>query len=110
MNWYPLRLSTPVKQHVFGGRAIPERLGRAGLPDGPVAETWEVSDVEGNGARVLDGALAGRTLRELTQEHPDELVGPGRRGPRFPLLTKFIDAHHPLPVHLHPDDTAAREH
>jgi mannose-6-phosphate isomerase len=44
---HPLRLTTPVKQQVFGGRAIAERPGRRGLPDGPVAETWEVSDVEG---------------------------------------------------------------
>ncbi len=109
VNWYPMRLTTPVKQHVFGGRAIPERLGRTGLPDGPVAETWEVSDVEGEHAHVLNGALAGHTLRELALGHPDELVGRGWRGPRFPLLTKFIDAHRPLPVHLHPDDTAARK-
>ncbi|WP_369205091.1 type I phosphomannose isomerase catalytic subunit [Streptomyces sp. PU-14G] len=108
MHWYPLRLSTPVKQHVFGGRALPDRLGRSGLPDGPVAETWEVSDVEGDQATVVDGPIAGRSLRELTLRHPDELVGDGWRGPRFPLLTKFIDAHHALPVHLHPDDADAR--
>ncbi|POX38758.1 mannose-6-phosphate isomerase [Streptomyces sp. Ru73] len=109
MDWYPLRLTTPVKQHVFGGRAIPDGLGRGGMPDGPVAETWEVSDVDGDGARIGNGALAGQTLRRLTHEHPDGLVGRGWRGPRFPLLTKFIDGHRPLPVHLHPDDTAARE-
>ncbi|MEU5393918.1 hypothetical protein [Streptomyces tibetensis] len=58
MDWHPLRLTTPVKQHVFGGRAIAEQLGRTGLPDGPVAETWEVSDVEGDASTVLDGPLA----------------------------------------------------
>ncbi|WP_052867918.1 type I phosphomannose isomerase catalytic subunit [Streptomyces niger] len=109
MDWYPLRLTTPVKQHVFGGRAIPDQLGRGGLPEGPVAETWEVSDVDGDGARIGNGPLAGRPLRQLTLEHPEELVGRGRHGTRFPLLTKFIDGHRPLPVHLHPDDTAARE-
>ncbi|MBZ4018999.1 class I mannose-6-phosphate isomerase [Streptomyces purpurogeneiscleroticus] len=108
MDWYPLRLTTPVKQHVFGGRAIPDRLGRGGLPEGPVAETWEVSDVDGEGARIGNGALAGWTLRRLTLEHPAELVGRGWHGPRFPLLTKYIDGHRPLPVHLHPDDAAAR--
>ncbi|MFI8993052.1 class I mannose-6-phosphate isomerase [Streptomyces sp. NPDC053542] len=110
MDWYPLRLTTPVKQHVFGGRAIPDGLGRGGLPEGPVAETWEVSDVDGEGARIGNGAFAGWSLRRLTLEHPGELVGRDwRGGPRFPLLTKFIDGHHPLPVHLHPDDAAARE-
>ncbi|MET9295326.1 class I mannose-6-phosphate isomerase [Streptomyces sp. NPDC003077] len=108
MHWYPLTLTTPVKPHVFGGRAIPERLGRTGLPDGRIAETWEVSDVEREGARVEDGPLAGVSLRRLTREHPDALVGRGWRGPRFPLLTKFIDATGPLPVHLHADDADAR--
>ncbi|MFI7015519.1 class I mannose-6-phosphate isomerase [Streptomyces sp. NPDC050164] len=108
MDWYPLRLTTPVKQHVFGGRALAERLGRTGLPDGRVAETWEVSDVDGEGARVADGSLAGRTLRRLVEDHPDELVGRGRRGPRFPVLTKFIDGTGALPVHLHADDDTAR--
>ncbi|MER6712589.1 mannose-6-phosphate isomerase [Streptomyces sp. NPDC006129] len=108
MDWYPLRLTTPVKQHVFGGRVLAGRLGRTGLPDGPVAETWEVSDVDGEGARVADGSLAGHTLRRLVEEHPDELMGRGWRGPRFPVLTKFIDGTGTLPVHLHADDDTAR--
>ncbi|MDT0389453.1 type I phosphomannose isomerase catalytic subunit [Streptomyces dubilierae] len=110
MNWYPLRLTTPVKQHVFGGRAIAERLGRTGLPDGPVAETWEVSDVDGDASTVADGPLAGQTLRQLMAGHAEELLGPlPHPGPRFPLLTKFIDGRGRLPVHLHADDATARE-
>lgn len=108
MDWCPLRLTTPVKQHLFGGRAIPDRLGRTGLPAGRIAETWEVSDVPGDGARVREGPLAGLSLRELTERDPEGLVGRGWRGPRFPLLTKYIDATGPLPVHLHADDEAAR--
>ncbi|MEG8278898.1 type I phosphomannose isomerase catalytic subunit [Streptomyces sp. AHA2] len=109
MHWHPLRVTAPVKQHVFGGRAIAERLGRTGLPDGPIAETWEVSDVEGDASTVLDGPLAGRTLRQIVAEHPGELLGPRLRpGPRFPLLTKFIDGRGALPVHLHADDATAR--
>ena len=108
VRWTPLKLSTPVARHVFGARRIPELLGRAGLPDGPIAATWECSDVDGKGAAVQDGPLAGRSLHELATEHPDELVGRGWRGPRFPVLTKFIDGTGMLPVHLHADDKAAR--
>ena len=43
--WRPLHLSTQVAPHVFGGRAIVERLGRDDLPPGRVGETWEISDV-----------------------------------------------------------------
>ncbi|MGW2713033.1 class I mannose-6-phosphate isomerase, partial [Streptomyces sp. NPDC001356] len=108
VSWYPLRLSTPVKQHVFGGRALTDRLGRMDLPDGPVAETWEVSDVDGEGATVTEGPLAGRSLRELTERYPGALLGDRPHGPRFPLLTKFIDGTGALPVHLHADDATAR--
>ena len=108
MDWYPLHLSTSVKQHVFGGRAIADALGRSGLPDGPVAETWEVSDVDGEVGLVQEGPLAGTPLRELVTRDPDGLVGAGWRGSRFPILTKFIDGTGALPVHVHPDDEAAR--
>ncbi|WP_330341591.1 class I mannose-6-phosphate isomerase [Streptomyces sp. NBC_00557] len=108
MDWHPLRLTTPVKRHVFGGGALAGRWGRTGLPDTPVAETWEVSDVDGQGATVTEGPLAGRTVRHLAEQYPDELVGRGWRGAHFPVLTKFIDATGPLPVHLHADDVTAR--
>ncbi|MEU6665590.1 class I mannose-6-phosphate isomerase [Streptomyces sp. NPDC046727] len=108
MEWYPLRLTTPVRQHVFGGRVLADRWGRAGLPDGPVAETWEVSDVDGEVATVTAGPLAEHSLRRLVEEYPQELVGRGWRGARFPVLTKLIDATGMLPVHLHADDETAR--
>jgi mannose-6-phosphate isomerase len=108
MQWTPLALSTPIAQHVFGERLIPDRLGKTGLPEGRIAETWECSDVDGKGAIVHDGPLAGRSLRELVERHPDELVGRGWRGPYFPVLTKFIDGTGMLPVHLHADDAAAQ--
>jgi mannose-6-phosphate isomerase class I len=110
MDWYPLRLPAPPRPLVFGGHVLARDLRKPGLPDWSVAETWEVSDVDGYAADVLDGPLAGRSLRSLTVEHGEELVGPGWSGERFPLLTKFIDASGTLPVHLHADDDAAREH
>lgn len=102
MRWYPLRLTTSVRHYVFGGRAIPEKVGKPGMPDGRIAETWEVNDEEGGNATVIDGSLAGLTLRELTQRYPDELVGPGWRGDRFPLVTKFVDARLMLPIQARP--------
>ncbi|PLR45763.1 class I mannose-6-phosphate isomerase [Chimaeribacter arupi] len=107
MKAYPLSLTLPLATHIFGGHNIRERLGKAGLPDGRIAETWEVSDVDGMIATVKNGELAGQTLRELTERYPDHLVAPGWRGPHFPLLTKFIDGNGMLPVHLHANDEAA---
>lgn len=108
MHRGPLRLTSPVRPLVFGGRSIERRLGREGLPDWAIAETWEVSDVEGSGSEVADGPFVGRSLRSLVEDFPEELMGRGWRGEFFPLLTKFIDAEGASPAHLHADDTTAR--
>ncbi|NEA45703.1 type I phosphomannose isomerase catalytic subunit [Streptomyces sp. SID10815] len=105
---YPLRLTVTAKPLVFGGHAIARRLGKSGIPDWSVAETWECSDVTGLSGVVTEGPLTGRSLRQLVADHPGELLGAGRSGRCFPLLTKFIDAAGALPVHLHADDEAAR--
>jgi mannose-6-phosphate isomerase len=108
MERYPIKLTAHVRAYAFGERLIPEKLGKSGMPDGRVAETWEVSDYRETTGEVTDGPYAGRTLHELVEEFPDELVGEGWRGPHFPLLEKFIDASHMLPVHLHAGDEIAR--
>ncbi len=111
MEAYPLKLTYHVREYSFGERLIPEKLGKGDVPDGVVAETWEVSDYRDARAVVRNGPYAGRTLHDLVEEFPDELVGEGWRGPHFPILLKFLDASHMLPVHLHPDDeTARRKH
>ena len=111
MERYPLKLTFHVRQYAFGERLIPEKLGKEGTPDGIVAETWEISDYRDAPGTVANGPYAGRTLPDLVEEFPDELVGEGWRGPHFPILLKFLDASHMLPVHLHPDDeTARRKH
>ncbi len=110
-TWYPLKLTFHVRTYAFGDRLIPDRLGKQDVPEGVVAETWEVSDYRDARATVTNGPLAGQSFHELVLAHPDEIVGQGWRGPHFPLLAKFLDASHPLPVHLHADDeTAARKY
>src|SRR5215210_2436481 len=108
MQSYPIKLTYHVRTYAFGGRLIPERLGKKDAPGGTIAETWEVSDYHEARGTVTNGSYAGRTLHDLTLEYPDELVGEGWRGPHFPLLEKFLDATHMLPVHLHADDETAR--
>src|SRR5919205_1960721 len=106
---YPIKLSYHVRDYYFGERLIPEMLGKRDAPDGVVAETWEISDYRETTGTVTNGPYAGRTLHELVEEFPDELVGEGWRGPHFTLLIKFLDASKMLPVHLHADDETARE-
>ena len=108
MRWHPIKLSFHVRTYAFGERLIPERLGKQGVPEGIVAETWEVSDHPDARATITSGPFAGRPLHDLVEAEPDGLVGEGWRGPHFPILDKFLDASHPLPVHLHADDETAR--
>jgi mannose-6-phosphate isomerase len=111
MQPYPIKLTYHVRAYAFGDRLIPEMLGMKDVPEGIVAETWEVSDYRDAPAEVKNGPYAGKKLHDLVEEYPDELVGEGWRGPHFPLLEKFLDASHMLPVHLHADDeTARRKH
>jgi len=108
MNWYPIKLTAHIRKYSFGSQKIAEHLGKSGLPEGIVAETWEISDYKDTTGKVTNGSLSGSTMHELIHKYPDELVGKGWRGPHFPLLEKFLDATHMLPVHLHADDEIAR--
>jgi mannose-6-phosphate isomerase len=108
MNWSPIRMTYHVRTYKFGERLIPEMLGKQDVPDGVVAETWEISDQKDTRATITSAPFAGRLLHDAVAEYPDEVVGAGWRGPHFPILAKFLDASHLLPVHLHADDETAR--
>lgn len=112
MRWYPIKLTAHIRSYAFGERQIRDRLGKQNLPsEGVIAETWEISDYRDTTGTVTNGTLAGKPLHNLVTTYPNELVGQGWSGPHFPLLEKFLDASHMLPVHLHADDeTAARKY
>jgi mannose-6-phosphate isomerase len=65
MIWYPLKISTPLRQHVFGDHLIQEKVGKRDLPDEKVAETWEISDVEEDISVVTNVEFAGKTCGTL---------------------------------------------
>ena len=102
---YPLRFRPIFKSALWGGRRIAQILPDAPA-EGPIAEAWLVSDVDGSVSVVADGPLAGTTLRELMQIRNAELGLPHHD--RFPLLIKIIDAKQPLSVQVHPNDEQAR--
>ena len=81
------------------------------LPDGPVAESWEVS-AHPNGVCFVDGGpLAGKSLADLVREAGADLLGAGihrRYGGEFPLLVKLIDVNSLASVQVHPNDEQAR--
>ncbi|MBN9118422.1 MAG: class I mannose-6-phosphate isomerase [Planctomycetes bacterium] len=105
---YPLRFEPIFKTALWGGRRLPTYLNRPVEHNDPIGEAWILSDVDGSPSRVLDGPLAGLTLREVLAQDPERVVGAAKAPQgRFPLLLKFLDARQELSVQVHPNDTQA---
>jgi mannose-6-phosphate isomerase len=102
---YPLLFAPILQYRLWGGRRLPDLLPAAPAGDGPIGEAWLLSDRPDHQSRVVVEPLAGRTLGELLEEYPDEMLGSlAGRFPRFPVLLKFLDAHELLSVQVHPSD------
>lgn len=100
----PLVFLPRLKERVWGGSFLRGRAPEA--PSGPIGESWEICDREGDVSRTPDGVA----LDELALRRGDDLMGAARdprRPELFPLLLKLIDASEDLSVQVHPDDEAA---
>jgi mannose-6-phosphate isomerase class I len=102
---YPLRFEPIYQYRLWGGRRLADLL-TAPLPDeGPFGEAWVLSDRKDRQSRVTDGPLKGRTIAQLLEQSPEQLLGEGPQPfDRFPLLLKFLDAREMLSVQVHPSD------
>ena len=102
---YPLRFEPIYQYRLWGGRRLAYLLA-APLPgDGPIGEAWVLSARADHASRVADGPLEGRTLGELLELYPEQMLGRlAGRYPRFPLLLKFLDVHELLSLQVHPAD------
>ena len=105
---YPLRFEPIFKHAIWGGYSLRPMFGQA-QPAEPEGEAWVLSDQGDSLSRVVEGPLAGQTLRDLMVAHQQALLGdaPASNG-RFPLLLKFLEARQPLSVQVHPNDEQAR--
>ncbi|EAX47040.1 mannose-6-phosphate isomerase, class I [Thermosinus carboxydivorans Nor1] len=101
---YPLKFEPVYKSYFWGGRNL-EKLGRM-LPDGKIAESWEVAcNFEGISI-IANGAYKGLPLSQLLALFGENVLGKGTA--KFPLLIKLLDANDRLSVQVHPDDRYAR--
>ncbi|NKB25644.1 MAG: mannose-6-phosphate isomerase [Kiritimatiellae bacterium] len=101
---YPVTFKPVYKDYIWGGDKILHTYNRD-EPPGIYAESWEVSDRPEGMSVVANGALTGKTFRELIDETGPKLLGSDLD--HFPLLIKIIDAHETLSVQIHPDDKTA---
>src|SRR5215204_704193 len=88
---YPLTFEPVFKDYPWGGRNLATLLGRT-IPDGIVAESWEIAAHPNGSSPIADGALKGATLQEAMVQWGVELVGSRNAEDlaqgRFPLLIK----------------------
>src|ERR1700684_3015123 len=101
---YPLRFEPIYQYRPWGGRRLVNLLTEP-LPSGPIGEAWILSDRDDHASQVAEGPLRGRTIGQLLEHSPEQLLGKlAGRFRRFPLLLKFLDAHEMLSVQVHPSD------
>mgnify|MGYP000884321584 FL=1 len=106
---YPLKFHPVYKDYLWGGRNL-SRFGKQ-LPEGKVAESWELACHADGMSVVKNGIFEGRTLKSLMDEFGSEITGDlSGNSTDFPLLIKLIDANDKLSVQVHPDDEFARQH
>ena len=105
---YPLLFEPIYQYRLWGGRRLAKLLA-APLPgDGPIGEAWVLSDRPDHPSQVANGPLKGRTIGELMEQCPVQLMGRlAGRFRRFPLLLKFLDASEMLSVQVHPSGAHA---
>lgn len=97
-----LLFSPLIKRAIWGGTRLEKELGKltGGIPN--AAESWEVCDLPGDVSVVARGPMTGRSLRQITHEFPEDLLGIHHELRQFPLLVKFLDAQKQLSVQVHP--------
>lgn len=111
---YPLTFTPVLKEYLWGGRNLHRKLGRSLPAGGTIAESWEIAAHEDGASLVANGSFAGQPLTAVHAELGLDLIGRHNawaqaRG-KFPLLVKLLDAHAPLSVQVHPDDSYAQAH
>jgi mannose-6-phosphate isomerase len=87
-----------------------EILGKK-IPQGPLAESWEVSAHPNGVSHVSGGPYDGMALDELTRSAGKDLLGEranAKYGGVFPLLVKLIDVNALASIQVHPNDEQAR--
>jgi len=108
---YPLQFEPILKDRIWGGEKLKTILNKP-ITSKITGESWELSTVEGDVSVVSNGVLKGKSLMELIDEMPNEILGTKvyeRFGKQFPLLFKYLDAREDLSIQVHPNDKLAKE-
>lgn len=108
---YPIKFNPILKERLWGGTKL-KTLFNKPIETDITGESWEVSAVKGDISVVANGDFAGKSLQELIDLYPNELLGKHvfeKFGKEFPILIKFIDAREDLSIQVHPNDELAQK-
>ena len=111
LELYPLIFEPILKDRIWGGTKLQSVLHK-NIPNTTTGESWELSTVEGDVSRVANGNWKGKSLQDLIELFPEEILGSKvyeQFGKQFPLLFKFLDAKEDLSIQLHPNDDLAKK-
>lgn len=102
----PILTFKPIYQErVWGGNWLAEKFGREMDGEKPIGESWEI--VDRPEAQSVD-VETGRTLRELLEKEPHQIMGPDYDPARpFPILVKWLDCSDRLSLQVHPPEAVA---
>lgn len=111
MKLYPLQFEPILKERIWGGTKLKSVLNKPITSD-ITGESWELSTVEGDVSVISNGKYKGKSLTEVIDENPNELLGKAVYtcfGKQFPLLFKYLDAREDLSIQVHPNDELAKK-
>jgi mannose-6-phosphate isomerase len=111
MKLYPLQFEPILKERIWGGTKLKSVLNKP-ITTNITGESWELSTVDGDISIIVNGELKGKSLTELIDKNPNEILGTavyGRFGKQFPLLFKYLDAREDLSIQVHPNDELAKQ-
>lgn len=104
---YPLLLSAPIKDFLWGGRRLLDEYGFKADCE-KAAEAWVLSCHKNGESIVKNGEFSGLPLSEVLEKWGERGIGKNAAAfPYFPLLIKLIDAKDRLSIQVHPDDEYA---
>lgn len=109
--FYPIKFNPVFKDYLWGGREL-AKLGKD-IPEGIVAESWELSCHPDGISAIANGEFSGMALTDFINKHGKRVIGnefSEEQIKKFPLLIKFIDANDRLSVQVHPNDEYANTH
>jgi mannose-6-phosphate isomerase class I len=96
MTISPLRFEPIYQYRLWGGQRLYGLL-KPPLPgSGPIGEAWVLSDRDDRPSLVANGPLKGRSIAQVLEQFPKQMMGElDGRFRRFPLLACIYFAEHP---------------